>query len=44
VLPVLQRASAVTPRIMGDRALFEEDGQLIFILQKDDAGRWTFHL
>ena len=44
VLPVLIEASELTPRIVEERALFERDGQLIFILHKDDDGRWTFHL
>jgi hypothetical protein len=44
VLPVLVEASQLTPRIVEDRALFERDGELIFILHKDDDGRWTFHL
>ena len=44
VLPVLEDAVEITPRIVEDRALFERDGELIFILYRADDGQWTFHI
>ena len=44
VVPALTAAAGITPRIDGDQALFEKDGQPVFVLHRNAAGEWTFHL
>ena len=45
LLPVLQMINPLTPTIDEQgRAVFSQDGNLIFMLHKHEDGRWTFHL
>ena len=44
VVPALTAAAGITPRIDGDKAFFEKDGQPVFVLHRNAAGAWTFHL
>ena len=44
VVVALSAAEPIAPRIDGDQAIFEQDGQTVFILYRNDSGEWTFHL
>ena len=44
VVEGLRRAAKTKPRIEGDMALFEENGQPVFVLHRTADGGWSFHL
>ena len=45
LIEALRRASKCTPTIDAQgRAVFADKGRPIYILHKDERGRWTFHL
>jgi hypothetical protein len=45
VIEALRRARRCTPTIDAEgRAVFAENGTPVYVLYKDDRGRWTFHL
>jgi hypothetical protein len=45
VVDALRKAATLEPTIEADgRASFEDDGQPVVELHRDDRGRWTFHL
>ena len=44
LLPALQRAAQLTPRIDGDQAIFEDADGPVFVLHRTDDGGWSFHL
>ena len=44
VVETLTSAVEAAPRIDGDQAIFEQDGQPVFVLHRNASGEWTFHL